>query len=775
MNELRISHPEVKNLLKELNNYSRASISFNKQSQSLELLQSLLLDGLLKGKKVAVVTNDSQCQSLIKEDLNHLGLSNLCLITSHNNGILKAGDLNFARILRDHKAKSIDLNFLKHTQSLTDNYKSSLLHAYDSLNKEVIEDLHWQALVDYKAMLNRDGWTSILDQKVDESKFKWSLDELMELRKDLQHKVNNFRLHYTSLKELDPFKANFYKGINEEKELDQSIEYLYTLMDKLKEVQLDIKDLAERERTMAKADSSIVFNQVKQACNELYRLKSLIKYLKNKQKINPLKTGLLGFEKDPLEKEIHDTEESIKTQIGLIKEHTNINTLNMSNYQSIDIAGIKNQLEDIFIYKNNDEDSILFNIDAQVSELKNLYFGINSKEWLIQSFKITKKHHDDIIQDVNDTIFQIQKSINFIINNNDFVMWSIDANTDKENSEALQQIINPLIQTDSEEWCDIFESWYLMKILNKNFSHHFVEAFDYESYLGHALEEQTISLDYIQNYWRQQKIWADKTYEDAQTELRKMLHGQINRINVEIALASWGKLISSYFPITLIEEKRLVNNDNLLSNWDYIIAIEGSDIVELIGNNKIAPGKKFIAIQSISNHAYKQTDFTLTAEGYYLPSKQEIKVLENARIFSKEIVKFGLPHKVYQNKNGVFLSYWTQAKNGLLERIISDLKEVNLGDNPNEILQDILVQENKEINFLIQDGLFDLKRTDKIDQLEFIELMKRNNIKFKNIWSKDYYWIGKDLISSLLAEYSVKAKIQNDADYTTENYVSEIH
>ena len=773
MKELRISHPEVSNLLTELNNYSRASISFNKQTQSLELLQSLIIDGLEKGKKLAIVTSDNNTENLIKQDLSKLGLSQLCLTASSNAGILKAEDLNFSRILRDHKTKSIDINFLRHIQALLKNYKTSLAHSYDSMDKQVIEDLSWQSLVDYKALLSRDGWTSVLDQKVDESKFNWSLDELMQLRKDLQSKVNNFRLHYTSLKDLDPFKAGFYQSIQEEKEIDERIEYFYTLMEKLKEVQLDIKDLAERERTMAKADSSIVFNQVKQACNELYRLKSLITYLKNKQKTNPLKTGLLGFEKDPLEKEIASIEEDIKTQITTIKQHTTINTLNMSNFQSIDIAGIKNQLEDIFVYDGDDDDAVLFNIDDQISELKNLYFGINSKEWLSKTFNISKKHHDDIIQDVNETIFQIQKAVNFIINNNDFVLWSVDVNTDPDSSEALQQVVDPLIQIDSEEWCDIFENWYLLKILNKNFSHHFAEAFDYESYMQHVHLEQQTKLDYIQNYWRQQKLWADKTYEESQAEIRRMLHSQINRLNIEVALSSWGKLIATYFPITLIEEKKLVNNKDLLSTWDYIIVIEGSDLIELVGNNKLSTGKKFVAIQSISNHAYKQTDFSMVAEGFYQQNKEELNLLENSRVFSKELCKFGIPTKVYQNKESIFVSYWTQSKNGLFERLIPDAKELNLGDNPVEILQDIFANEKKDLVMLIQDGLFDLSRSDKFSQIDLIELMKMNNIQFKNVWSKDYYLIGKDLITSLLADMSPAPEQEaKEAEYTTENYVA---
>lgn len=773
MNQLRISHPEVSKLLDGLKNYSRASISFSKQSQSLELLQSLIIDSLAKGKKIAVVTSDNTTQNIVKKDLTELSLDNLSLCVSANEGIFKAEDLNFSRILRDHKTKSIDINFLRHIQSLKSNYKSSLEHSYNAMDKQVIDDLSWQSLVDYKALLNREGWTTVLDQKIDETKFNWSLDELMQLRTDLQYKVNNFRMHYTSLKELDPFKTNFYQTIKEEKEIDERIEYFYTLMEKLKEVQLDIKDLAERERTMAKADSSIVFNQVKQACNELFRLKSLIIYLKNKQQTNPLRTGLLGFEKDPIVKEIASIEEDIKTQISTIKQHTSINTLNMNNFESIDIAAIKNQLEDIFVYQADKEDAVLFNIDDQISELKNLYFGINSKEWLNRSFNISKKHHDDIIQDVNEMIFQLQKSINFIINNNDFILWSIDSNANPENSEALQQIVDPLIQIDSEEWCDIFENWYLLKILNKNFSHHFAEAFDYESYTQHLILEQQTKLDFIQHFWRQQKLWADKTYQEAQTEIRRMLHSQINRLNVEVALSSWGKLIATYFPITLIDEKKLVNNKDLLSTWDYIIVLDGSDLIEMIGNNKLATGKKFVAIQSISNHAYKQTDFNMIAEGYYQQNKREINTLENSRIFSKELCKFGLPTKVYQNQNSIFISYWTQSKNGLLERLIEDAKEVNLGDNPIEILQDIFAQEKKELTVFIQDGLFNLTRSDKFEQIEFIELMKMNNIQFKNVWSKDYYLIGKDLITSLLAELSTeKTTPLQQADYTTENYVA---
>ena len=772
MNELRIFHPEVSELLKELKNYSRASISFSKQCQCLELLQAMVIDELAKGKKIAIVSSDHTTQQLIKQNLEDLGLANLCMITSNNGGVLHAEDLNFSRILRDHQTKGVDINFYNHIKSLSKVYKDSLEHSYSSMDKDVIEDLSWQSLVDYKALLNRDGWTSVLDNEVDESKFNWSLDELMQLRKDLQYKVNNFRMHYTSLKEIDPFNNKFYQEIKEEKELDDRIENLYTVVEKLKEVQLDIKDLAERERTMAKADSSIVFNQVKQACNELFRLKSLYGYLKNKQQINPLKTGLLGFEKDPLAKEISNLEEEIKTQITTIKQYTNINTLNMDNFQSIDIVGIKNQLEDIFAYNGNEDSGLLFNIDAQISELKNLYFGLNSKEWLKSSFSISKKHHDDVIHDVNRAIFQIQKAINFIINNNDFILWSIDSLNNSENSDALQQIINPLIQIDAEEWCDIFENWYLLKILNKNFSHHFVEAFDYESYLQNRITEQNTSLDYIQNFWRKQKMWADKTFEEAQTEIRRMLHSQINRLNVEVVLASWGKLISTYFPITLIEEKKLINNKDLLSVWDHIIVIDGTELIELVGKNKLNTGKKFIAIQSISNHAYKQTDFSISSDGYYLQNQDKIDVLDNSRLFSKEICKFGIPTKVYQNSKSIFISYWTGPKNGLLERLVGDLSPVNLGEKPVEILKDIFADQNKRIIILTQDGLFNLKGENKIEQIDLLLLMQKNNIEVKNIWSKDYYFIGKDLVTAILADVSKEPEVKaSEAVYTTENYV----
>jgi len=258
-----------------------------------------------------------------------------------------------------------------------------------------------------------------------------------------------------------------------------------------------------------------------------------------------------------------------------------------------------------------------------------------------------------------------------------------------------------------------------------------------------------------------------------QSEIRRMLHSQINRLNVEVALASWGKLIATYFPITLIDEKKLVNNKDLLSTWDYIIVLEGSDLIEMVGNNKLATGKKFVAIQSISNHAYKKTDFNMVAEGFYQQNKKEINLLENSRIFSKELCKFGLPTKVYQNQQSIFISYWTQAKNGLLERLIGDVQEVNLGDNPVEILQDIFTQEKKDLIVLIQDGLFNLNRTDRFEQIDVIELMKMNNIQFKNVWSKDYYLIGKDLITSLLADLIIeKDKPKQKPEYTTENYVA---
>ena len=775
MNELRITHPEVKALLKDLNNYSRASVSFNKKSQSLEVLQNLVIEGLSKGKRIAIVSSDATSRENIETDLSNIGFLNLVINLCKNDGILYADDLNFTRILRDHVTKSIDLNYLKHIKGLTQNHLTSLLHAYESMDKEVIEDLTWQALVDYKALLERECWTTVLDKEVNENKFKWNLDELMELRKDLQYKVNNFRMHYTSLKEVDPFTDSFYQGVKEETEIDERIGYCYDLIEQLKNVQHSIKDLAERERTMALADSSVTFNQVKQSCNELYRLKSLINYLEEKQKVNPLKTGLLGFEKDPLEKEILQIKEAIKSQIEIIKNNTNINTLNMSNYQSIDIAGIKNQLEDIFEFKQEDEDQLVFNIDEQVNDIKNLYFGINSKEWLKKTFHASKQHHDNVIHDINKTIVDIQRAVNFIVNNNDYIMWSIDSTTQSESAQALQEVIKPLMQTDSEEWCDIFENWYLMRILNQNFSHQFVEAFDYESYVNQLGEEQQIELEYIQNYWRQQKIWANKTFEEDQTNIRRMLHSQINRINGDIALSSWGKLISTYFPITIIDEKKIINNIDLLNTWDYIFVIDGTDLIKTIGDSKIGMGKKLIAIQSISNHAYKQTDFTMSSEGYYFSNGPSDSTLENSRIFSKELLKYGMPTKVYQDQTNIYLSYWTASKNGQFERLVGNVKELNLGDNPGEILQDIFVDENKKINLLIQDGLVNLQHGDKLNQIEFLELMKLNGIKFRNLWTKDYYLIGKDLIASLLADITTEEQTKEveAPDYTTENYVAQ--
>jgi len=646
------------------------------------------------------------------------------------------------------------------------------------MDKEVIEDLTWQALVDFKALLERECWTTVLDKEVDDHKFKWNLDELMELRKDLQYKVQNFRMHYTSLKEVDPFTDSFYQGVKEEKEIDTRITYCYDLIDQLKSVQHKIKDLAERERTMALADCSVTFNQVKQACNELFRLKSLINYLEAKQKVNPLKTGLLGFETDPLEKEILQTKESIKTQIEIIKNNTSINTLNMSNYQSIDIAGIKNQLEDIFVFDQKDEDKLVFNIDDQIDEIKNLYFGINSKEWLQKSFQIAKKHHDNVINDINKTIVELQRAVNFIVNNNDYIMWSIDATTQSESAQALQEVINPLMQTDSEEWCDIFENWYLMKILNQHFSHQFVEAFDYESFVNQLKEEQQIEMEYIQNYWRLQKIWANTTFEEDQTNIRKMLHSQINRLNGDVALSSWGKLISTYFPITIIDEKKITNNIELLNTWDYIFVVDGMDLIKKIGDSKIGMGKKLVAVQSISNHAYKQTDFSMGSEGYYFSNAPSESTLENSRVFSKELLKYGLPTKVYQDSSNIYLSYWTASKNGLFERTVNNVTEVNLGDNPTEMLQDFFVDENKTINLLIQDGLINLQHEDKLNQIEFIELMKINGVKFKNLWTKDYYLVGKDLISSVLADLAVGEPVEEEKHvqtplYTSENYVSQ--
>lgn len=758
MNVLRAIHPEVKKLTNLLQSHTKANISYDYQSLNLELIRNLIFDALKKGKRTAIVCSSPLEKRLIAEDLKLLGLDNLYYELSSNDGVFTAKNLNFDQLLRNHQAKSVDINYLNHIQSISNPAKESLSNSYRLLAKEKFESATWQQLVDFKALMDRNEWSSSLSNEIDLSLLAWDMDEFIELKQELREKVFNFKPHFSSLNERAIFTSNYYVFVQEdEKNIDLSIQKIREIYNKLNQINNSIKEQSERERSLRIADEAVLFNQIKMACANLNSYKSLKNYLKERKRITPLKTGLLGFDKNPIDIELEELENKTKEALQIINDHTSLDHILVSEFEAIDFNVIKNNLTEIYIPATIEIEDLVFEVNKEFDLLKSIISEVNQMNWFTQNFRIESTHPTELMFEIQNLILSLKKAEYFIINNDDFISWK---SSKTSNKKALDQILDALQYEDSEEWENIFENWYLVQVIDNGFNHQFIEAFDYESYLNQQKEEQETTLHFIQHFWRSQKVWASKTFDKEQVEIRRMLNSQISRINVEVAMLSYGKLIASYFPICLIDEKRALKNLDILNSWEYIFSIDSNDLVKAIGKSKIPSGKKFIALNSITNPNALSVDFHLAGKGFVI-NEHELNRVERAKILSAALMDYGRPTKIYQSEDKTIISYWSNPKNQILERAFDSLNELNIEHDLLPTINDILIDNTRQCILLNQDGLLQLnKNKDPFSQIEFIQYLEQNNIEIRTLWSKDYYLIGKELIHSLLADISVTKKPQ---------------
>jgi len=748
MNVLRAIHPEVKRLTNVLQSQSKANISYDFQSLNLEFLRNLVVDGLKKGKRTAIVCSNQLEKKLIIEDLKLLGLDNLYYDLTANDGVFTAGDLDFEQLLRNHETKSVDINYLNHIQSISKPIKESLQNSYKLLSQEAFESATWQQLVDFKALMDRNQWSSSLSNEVDPSLLQWNMDEFMDLKEQLSQKVFTFKPHFSSLNERDLLSTEFYSYIQQdEKNIDLSIDKIRSLYQKFIEINNEIKEQSERERSLRVADEAVLFNQIKQACANLNSYKSLKNYLKERKRTTPLKTGLLGFDKNPIDIELEELEVKTKEELQIINEHTSLDHILPSEFEAIDFNAIKNSLTEIYIPAKIDIEDLVFEVNDEVQAINKLIEEVNKLAWFNEPLSLESSHPRQLMFEIQNLILFFKKAEYFIINNDDFISWK---SSGSENRKVLDQILDALQYEDSEEWEDLFENWYLVQVIDNKFNHQFIEAFDYESYLNQIKEEQETLYHFLQHFWRSQKVWASKTFDKEQIEIRRMLNSQIRRINVEVAMLSYGKLIASYFPICIIDEKRTLKNLDILNSWEYIFSIDSNNLVNAIGDAKIPSGKKFVALQSISNPNIQPIDHHLAGKGYVI-NEYELNRVERAKILSAALMDYGAPIKIYQNTSNTIISYWSNPKNEIIEREFTNLNELNIEHDLLPTINDILVDNTRKCILLIQDGLLQLKKK-PFSQIAFIQYLEQNKIEIRTLWSKDYYLIGKELIHSLLAD-----------------------
>ncbi len=752
MNMLRAIHPEVKKLTNLLQSHTKANISYDYQSLNLELIRNLVLDALKKGKRTAIVCSNHLEKRLIHEDLKLLGLDNLFYDLTANEGVFTAKDLNFEELLRNHQAKSVDINYLNHIQSISSPAKASLSKSYKLLAERKFESASWQQLVDFKALMDRNQWSSSLSNEIDLSLLEWTMDEFIELKQELRQKVFHFKPHFSSLNERALLTSDYYAFVQQdEKNIDASILKIRELCIQFIEINNAIKEQSERERSLRIADEAVLFNQIKMACANLNGYKSLKNYLKERKRITPLKTGLLGFDKNPIDIELEELENKTKEALKIINEHTSLDHILLSEFEAIDFNAIKNSLNEIYIPTKVELEDLVFEVNSEFESLTELIKEINQLNWFTQTLKVESTHPTTLMFEIQNLILFFKKAEYFILNNDDFIAWK---SSKTENKKALDQILDALQYEDSEDWESIFENWYLVQVIDNGFNHQFIEAFDYESYLNQQQEEQETTYHFLQHFWRSQKVWASKTFDKQQVEVRRMLNSQISRINVEVAMLSYGKLIASYFPICLIDEKRTTKNLDILNSWEYIFSVDSNELVKRIGKAKIPSGKKFIALNSITNPNSQTVDFHLAGKGF-VTNDHELNRVERAKILSAALMEYGKPSKIYQTSSKTIISYWSNPKNEILERAFSSLNELNIEHDLLPTINDILIDNTRQCIILNQDGLLQLNREkEPFSQIEFIQYLQQNNIEIRTLWSKDYYLIGKELIHSLLADIS---------------------
>jgi len=741
--------PSMAKLLTELDSLSWAHVNYKHNTSCTELVRHLCVNQLIKGKKVLLVVGDNSYATKLNQEFQKVGLDNLFLNLTNQDGRIDSNYLNLEKILRHKQCETIDLSYLNIIQKKTLKSYKNLKSSYSKLGQSIFDKTDWQQLVDFKGLMDRSDWNNPLNNRIDEFPFQWSLDEYLDLSKKLKYKAYSYKLHFNSLILVDPYSSTFYRKTESDKEIDVWLDELSDFITKMKSIRIQISDINQRQLSLAYADISLKNNELKSLISSLHSNLLTLEYLQNKNVKVQSNNILFSFETHPIDKDILGITEKIKDNvIGINILHGKEEIIIEEN---IDISSMLDQLEHLLVSGQNKmtletaENETSLDVGAFIEKIDAISEEINSKNLLLKHFKCNARTADSLVEHAEVIIQHLLFCNNFILNNDDYVQWKLLLEKEDEN---LKQLVHKMISFDPEDWENLFENWYLLRLVTNNHSHSFPEEYDLGEYHNALDLESKVLLDYLQYYWKNQMLWANKTFSDYQQELKTLLKSTAKSVNLEIALNSWGKLISNYYPIIVIPEKNLINSEEFLSNWDVIVNLDTT--------NTLIPNVSFrqYFVHAITMKNIKDDAYILSEYGNQLSYVNEDEYLKQTKYLSRELIKIQIPSKVYANKDQLLISYWTDAKNSLLEQYIyeSNYREVNVSEYNEETMCDLIVSAKKNVSILLQDGLLDLNSSNKKWQVQFCLVLENFGVNIINIWSKEYFIYGRDLIDALLVQ-----------------------
>ncbi len=768
MNVSHLSSKEVIELLEHSQEKQITNATYRYKSKCVETVTNLTINNVAVGKRVLIIDNDGRYHDDVLDALQQMNVQELVLDIIALDNTIHAQLFDLNTLLRKNNPKPIDLAYYQLKKQQTNLALKTLIKSYAKLNTNYFDDSNWQSLVDFKAIMDKADWSSPLSGQIDKTTFNWNVDEFFNLRKEVSYKSYNYKYHFLKLTAIDPFEEGFYGNLEMEEKLDEWITTIQNKISELHQLQKKLQRLLEQEQSLAKADNNFHFVQLQGAIFKLQSDILLRNYLRNKVKKVPA-NSYFSFEENPFDKELRQVDDRIKNQVKFLQElPLEIQVIDVEQENILEFLNTLNSdlLENrIDLTKLNSVDPTEIPLAELGSEVQKIQDQINALGILKSEISFSQKNVSECIQDIIATIIELGNGSNIITYNEDYVKWMYELSSA---SPTLKQSLDALSKFDPEEWIELFEKWYILNIVDDNYNHSFPDSGTVERYNNLLFEEMEIFQNFLLNYWNHQKLWANKTFSIAQQDLKRVQRSSTKWLNAGVALSSWSKYISYFYPICIISRDTAKKHKEILRNWDCVISIDSNKNEQITKKDLFESTTRLFNIDSNSIASAKNIQYTsLKGRGYSFGFAEDGNRIEKLKFLVDKLCRFALPKRIYQKDEQLIFSFWSEAKSMYAAKMLEDsgFKKIAISEDINELMHDLIVPDKKQILFLLEDGLLNLSSPESNkSQLKIIDCLKNENFECINIWSKEFYISGKELIEATLSQFLTQSKKENQSE-----------
>lgn len=422
-------------------------------------------------------------------------------------------------------------------------------------------------------------------------------------------------------------------------------------------------------------------------------------------------------------------------------------------------------------------------IYAMIDRTNSVITNANSTEDRTELESVVKKYNQEsILLDKQNTggftlnhrkkalandLLKLKKSYLTILKNPSFLRWS-DFTTGLDS--LTSSILNVLKFEPKSNWRTFIQSAFIdftLKSSNPLFKKLNAKRFEQLFRLQRLSEEEQIKISNNllaseRESLRLRHSKENKAFSKKIHQLKldpEALHREVKDMLTEV---------NQYYPSLLINFNDYeVYKDQLSESFDLIIdlsnsQIEASPSYQLVGSNKV----------QIDSDIFDQEPEKLNIP-LVIPYPKAIQVdqiqqtiaLNWAREISLNILALKSDYKVFQTKNLAIVSFWSDHKEDLLQKISEDgsIKEISFQAENGMV--ECLIDQNKQKVFLFEDGLIN-PAYPKLYHWQFylIQLLKMAQVSCYNIWSSDYYNNGQQLIHSIAEELNILKKIERESN-----------